>query len=119
MEDDLMCCLKGLQRSNRPTTNGRARNCPRAQLTDYEVFKMEPAVRVELTTNGLQIRCSATELRWLNGTANYANNGSKVNPTIREFAFRPFSTSRPSIYRLILLSATTANGTTSASFHLK
>ena len=24
---------------------------------------MEPAVRVELTTNGLQIRCSATELR--------------------------------------------------------
>ena len=26
---------------------------------------MEPAVRVELTTNGLQIRCSATELRWL------------------------------------------------------
>ncbi len=26
-------------------------------------FKMEPAVRVELTTNGLQIRCSATELR--------------------------------------------------------
>lgn len=25
---------------------------------------MEPAVRVELTTNGLQIRCSATELRW-------------------------------------------------------
>ena len=25
--------------------------------------KMEPAVRVELTTNGLQIRCSATELR--------------------------------------------------------
>jgi hypothetical protein len=28
-------------------------------------FEMEPAVRVELTTNGLQIRCSATELRWL------------------------------------------------------
>ena len=26
---------------------------------------MEPAVRVELTTNGLQIRCSATELRRL------------------------------------------------------
>ena len=48
---------------------------------------MEPAVRVELTTNGLQIRCSATELRWLKGTADYANIAVKVNTPDSIFPF--------------------------------
>ncbi len=59
---------------------------------------MEPAVRVELTTNGLQIRCSATELRRQmfsrakispeKRSANYANNDSKVNRPIRVFLLK-------------------------------
>ena len=40
---------------------------------------MEPAVRVELTTNGLQIRCSATELRWQIRAGDYANILNEVN----------------------------------------
>ena len=72
---------------------------------------MEPAVRVELTTNGLQIRCSATELRRLKSKGGLCEYW--IQSQLSEESFSAFFMISPEIddFHFIVLFKRRTNGT--------